>query len=541
MFTNVKHYLSFSIALSVVILGGLVLAACQATVQQSPAVAPVPAGAQAGDLLDVRSCAFQADGSKTIYQAECSTLIVPENWDKAGSRLIALPIVRILATGPDAAEPVFWLVGGPGGSNLGWEPPAWLLKNRDAVMVGYRGEDGTVILKCPGFGQQVKAHLGVDMFSEKAYADLGAAARQCAAGYEQAGVDLTGYTMPQVIEDMEAARKALGYDRIDLFSESYGTRVAQVYAYMYPESLKRVLQISVNTPGHFLYDRKVLDSMIRHLADLCAQDAYCGSRTDDFAQTMYDVNRSMPDRWLFLKIDPDTVRLGTQFMMYDHANLTTVFDVYLAAGEGDYSGLAFLNLVAKVMYPADALTYGDSFSKAGTADLPRYGGIDSINLGDSIMGAPHSEFVWPSAATWPLELIPEDLRNLQESDVEMLLINGTVDFATPATALDEAAPYWHKAQMVLLPEFSHVNDIYTMQPAAYERLITSYLDTGVGDASLYVYEPLDFKMDVSNTVVAKALVAAMIILPLLLILAVFLIVRRIRRRSAQRASTAPVI
>lgn len=535
MFTTFRQYMILSIVLSVVVLGSLILAACQATTPAAPAVPTVPAGAGAGDLIDVKTCAFQAPGGDTIYEAECSTLIVPENWDKAGSRLIALPIVRIPATGPTAAEPVFWMVGGPGGTNLGWEPPAWLLKNRDAVMVGYRGEDGTVVLKCSEFGRRVKAHIGVDLFSDKAREDMSAAARECAQGYEQAGVDLSGYTMPQVIKDFEAARKALGYERIDLFTESYGTRVAQIYAYMHPESLQRVIMIGVNTPGHFLYDRDVLDKMIGHLAELCAQDDYCSSRTTDFAQTMYDTNRNMPDRWLVFDIDPDTVRLGTQFMMYDNANFATVFDVYLAAGEGDYSGLALLNLMAKLMYPADALVYGDAFNKAGTADLDRYLGPESISLGDSIMGAPHSEFVWPAAAQWPLELLPEELRRLQESDVEMLLVNGTVDFSTPPTALDEAGSYWHKAQMVLLPDFSHVEDEYTLQQTAFERLITSYLDTGVGDDSLYVYQPLPFKAGLSNTVIVKALVAAMILLPVLLILAIVLIVRRLLRRRTVAA------
>jgi hypothetical protein len=71
-------------------------------------------------------------------------------------------------------------------------------------MVGYRGEDGTVVLKCSEFGRRVKAHIGVDLFSDEARDDMGAAAKECADGYEQAGVDLSGYTMPQVIEDFEA-------------------------------------------------------------------------------------------------------------------------------------------------------------------------------------------------------------------------------------------------------------------------------------------------------------------------------------------------
>lgn len=134
------------------------------------------------------------------------------------------------------------------------------------------------------------------------------------------------------------------------------------------------------------------------------------------------------------------------------------------------------------------------------------------------------------ASEWPLELIPQQLRGLQESAVEMLLVNGTLDFSTPPTALDEARPDWHKAQMVLLPEFSHVGDEYTLQQDAFERLSTTYLDTGVGDASLYVYQPLAFKPKMSMVVVAKVPAAAVIVVPVLLVLVVVLVVRRIRRR-----------
>jgi hypothetical protein len=144
-----------------------------------------------------------------------------------------------------------------------------------------------------------------------------------------------------------------------------------------------------------------------------------------------------------------------------------------------------------------------------------------------------AEMIWPLAKEWPLELIPKNLREFQESDVEMLLVNGSVDFSTPPTALDEAKPYFHRAQMVLLPEFSHISDVMkTLQPEAFERLVTSYYDTGVADDSLYVYQPLGFKPSMSTTVMAKLLVAAMVLLPALLILGVVFVVRLIRRRRS---------
>ena len=57
----------------------------------------------------------------------------------------------------------------------------------------------------------------------------------CADRLQADGVDLAGYTLPQRVDDLEAARKALGYDRVDLLSESSGTRTAMIYALAPPE------------------------------------------------------------------------------------------------------------------------------------------------------------------------------------------------------------------------------------------------------------------------------------------------------------------
>lgn len=506
----------------------LLLAGCATT--DAP-VAAVPDGARAGELAGWEACEYQPADSKTVFPAECGTLVVPENWEKAGSRPIALPVVRIPASGPHPAEPVFYLQGGPGQSNLSWAPPAWLLEKHAVVFVGYRGLDGTVRLACPELGRLIKAHLGKDLFSEQARTEYAGALNQCAADHQEAGVDLQGYTVPGVIRDMEAARTALGYERVNLLSESYGTRVAQLYAYMYPGSLHRLVLIGVNTPGHFHWDPAVLDEMIGQIGELCARDAECSRRTGDFARAMHTVNHDMPQRWLFFNIDPDTVRLGAHFMFLDNRNMALVFDAYLAAAAGDPSGLAMLNLMSRLMFPAESFVFGDTASKAGTLDGDRYGGLESISLGSSIMGAPMAELIWPIMDEWPLLLAPDELRAFQESEVEMLLINGSLDFATPPNALDEARPYYRRAQMVLLPEFSHITDVMSaLQPQAFERLVTSYYDTGVGDTSLYAYEPLPFKPGISLTTLARLLVAAAVLLPALLVLGLWVGISRLRKR-----------
>ena len=46
--------------------------------------------------------------------------------------------------------------------------------------------------------------------------------RSCADRLQADGVDLAGYTLPQRVDDLEAARRALGYGRIDLAQRERG-------------------------------------------------------------------------------------------------------------------------------------------------------------------------------------------------------------------------------------------------------------------------------------------------------------------------------
>ena len=65
----------------------------------------------------------------------------------------------------------------------------------------------------------------------------------------------------------------LGYERVNLLSGSYGTRVAMIYSWMYPDSLHHSAMIAVNTPGHFAWEPDVVDALIAYDAQLCAEDS----------------------------------------------------------------------------------------------------------------------------------------------------------------------------------------------------------------------------------------------------------------------------
>jgi pimeloyl-ACP methyl ester carboxylesterase len=297
----------------------------------------VPANARAGDLT-LESCEYATEAGS--YAADCGTLVVPENRAEPGSRLIALPVTRIRARSEKPAEPVFRLQGGPGITNMTFSKASRLADDHDVVLVGYRGVDGSSVLDCPEVESALKH--STDLLGEKSLRASGDAFRACADRLADSGVDLAGYTLPKRVDDLEAARVALGYDRINLVSESVGTRTALIYSWRYPRSINRSVLIGANPPGHFLWAAKATDEQIGRFAALCSRDDACSRRTDDLGVSL--ATTDIPERWFFLPIKSGNVRVASFYGLMEttqeNAPLSAPMTLssWLSAAEGDPSG-----------------------------------------------------------------------------------------------------------------------------------------------------------------------------------------------------------
>ena len=492
-----------------------ILAVCQTgCVGKTETSFSIPLDALAGDLV-LAPCEYEA--REITYSAECGRLIVPENRSDQGSRMIALPITRIPSTGNDPAEPIYFLPGGPGLANEGTSRVAWFIENHDIVSVGYRGVDGSVQLSCPEISQHIK-NLPGDMLGEAAIEQMTNAYAQCAERLQDDGVDLDGYTVVDVVDDLEAARIALGDEEINLYSISYGTRLAMIYAWRYGESLHRSAMVAINPPGRmFYYDPTVVDEQIEYYSALCAEDPVCSTKTDDLAESIRVAVDSMPDRWFGIPLNAGLVRAAAFESLGNNQGSAKVFDVWLAAAKGDYSGVALLSIVGPFMF-ADASVWGDNIAKAANADFDQTSEMRSImDIGASIMGSPRSELA-AAAAGWPINTIPTEYQTMQPTDVETLLISGSIDFWTPVKyAEKEFLPSLQQGQHIVVSESGH-GDMLWQQPEASARLLSSFFVTGVVDDSLFVYQPWVYKVGLGFPTLAKIIVAAILVVITTLIL-----------------------
>jgi len=468
------------------------------------------------------------------YAAECGTLIVPENRSVETSSLIALPVKRILASGDAPDEPIFHLTGGPGMSNMNYSRVEWYRDSHDIVLVGFRGVDGTVHLSCPEVTEAMRS--GLPLMSREGMAAQGEAYAACSERWTTEGIDLDGYTILEVVDDVEAVRQALGYERINLESGSYGTRLAQIYTWRYPDKVHRNAMVAVNPPGRFWWDGGILEKQILRYSALCAEDEYCSSRTNDLAASIQKALDNMPRRWLAFPVDRDAVLFATFMGLYSTDAAASTFDIWLAAAEGDYSGMALVSAALLFMLPTD-MAWGDSASKAGSADYdfdPAADYVAEVTPDPYLIGSPGSSMGWASAAAWPANKIPDEYRTAQPSSVETLLLSGSLDVSTPAqNARNQLLPLLENGEQVVLSDFAHTGDLLYLQREATRHLLRTFFATGEVDDSLYQPNTVSFEPNWSFPLVAKLLLAggALAVIIVLLLLRFFF---RLGRRGLKR-------
>jgi len=466
----------------------------------------------------------------TEYVTDFGTITVSENRDKATSRFIDLPVVRIHSSSKNPREPIFCFSGGPGAKNMDWDWKSmwYLLPDHDIVLVGYRGVDGSTVLDCPEVAKAFKGNG--DLLSEKSLKAIGRAWTASAKRITSQGIDLDGYTMIDVIEDNEGVRKTLGYERINLISGSYGTRVTYLYGLKHPKSIYRSVMIGANPPGRFVWEPDMIDRQLKRYSELWSRDTIMSLKSKDLYGDMRNVLNNMPRKWLLFSIDPGKVKVVTFCLLFHRNTAAMVFDAYVAAAQGDPSGLALMSLAYDYVLPS-MFTWGDFASKALSANCDSTRNYSSEMEPPGLpLGSPLGKLFWGPVqyGSWPIQQIPDEYRQLRYSDVETLLLSGSIDFTTPSEyTTKEFLPYLKNGKQVILSEYGHFGDVMYFNPENTRRIISSFYRTGVPDTSLNAYRKMDFNVSWGFPTLAKVAVGTLAIVATAAVVGIVLLVRKV--------------
>ena len=141
-------------------------------------------------------------------------------------------------------------------------------RDRDIVMVDQRGTGGSNRLDRDLYGSTVQGHLR-DLLPLEAI-------RACLPQW-QTHADLRFYTTDIAMADLDQVRDAMGYERINLFGTSYGTRAAQVFMRQYPDRVRTVIMKGVTPIAVPLTAPMAQDAQraVNVLFEDCASDPQC--------------------------------------------------------------------------------------------------------------------------------------------------------------------------------------------------------------------------------------------------------------------------
>lgn len=401
-----------------------------------------------------------------VYGAECGQLLVKENPEDPASKEIPIEILRLPAISPAAQkDPLFLIQGGPGGSSI--EMASFIhgffadvRKNRDLVFVDQRGTGKSNPLRC----EQLSAadmQLAEAAQLEK-YLPL---MQQCANEKRES---LPFYTTFHAVQDLDAVRRELGYDTINLWGISYGTRVALEYAHRFPQHTRSIILDGVAPKQIALSKFSARDSLAALTAvnDECLTQPKCVEAFGNILQktelvysrlqqadqtnTSVVVNFEHPVTQLpeSLTLNAKTFSMLIFTALYSRDLTVLLPQAISQAEQQDYRLLATLFALSaenmQKMNIADAMHFSvlcnedwHFISATDVETTPPFFGLNAIKERNAIC-----EF-------WPKAHLPGDFWQPIKSDVPALLLSGRRDPITPqAWAELVAQGLTHSTQLV---------------------------------------------------------------------------------------------
>lgn len=420
--------------------------------------------AAANTLSSFERCQLKSLDGPTQLSAECAIFRVAENPAESNGRLIDLYVARIKSLSPaPAPDPVVLIAGGPGGSSVEMylnyaRAFAGVLDERDILLIDQRGTGRSQPLTCSSDLSSLEDEPSIEESQQAALA--------CLAELDG---DPRFYTTSVAVKDLEALRTATGYEQLNLYGVSYGTRVALHYLRRYPTRTRTLILDGIVPPtlalgpGIAINAQATLDSIF----DRCASNANCNAafptlKTDFTA--LGNRLRASPPKVPYadpttgapseLKLQYGTLAVVARLLSYAPETASLIPFTLQQAANGNYASLTSqaVNILQSL---SSTLSYGMHNAVMCTEDAPFIGAIDTNALEQTYLGASQAESIVAICELWPKGVMDKDIKEPLTSDAPVLLLSGEFDPITPPSYGEEVAAGLSNSHHFVAPGQGH--------------------------------------------------------------------------------------
>lgn len=397
----------------------------------------------------------------------CGKLTVFENRATQAGRTIDLKVVVLPALDGNHTEaPLFHLEGGPGVAATGVayfyaKEGIEYRRHRDVVLVDQRGTGESNPLT-----RAAKTNGPQDYLSEMYPVDY---VKTLRATLEQRA-DLTQYTTSIAMDDLDDARAWLGYDRINLYGLSYGTRAVLVYMRQHPDHVRSAILVGVaptylKMPLH--HARAAKRAMDLLLAE-CAADKACHDAFPNVEREWTEllerlereparVDYSPPDKSakVTVEIRGDVFAEKIRNRMYSPESSRKIPLMIHRAAQGDF-GPFLKDVIPEDRSRPDFIADGMYLSVTCAEDVPF---IDQEEAAKANAENPFGNYrvdqQTRACGMWPQGKIPAGYHEPVSSDAPTLVISGQLDPVTPPERGEEVASHLPNSRHIVLAHGAH--------------------------------------------------------------------------------------
>ena len=421
--------------------------------------------------------------------AKCGTFEVFENRATRSGRKIGMNILVLPATGDKReADPLFYFAGGPGSGSSEDAPGiaqvfAKVREHRDLVFVDQRGTGKSHALDCTLYNpNDQQSYLGYFFPLEDV--------RKCRADLETKA-DLTLYTTSIAMDDIDDVRAALGYDKINLFGGSYGTRAAMVYLRQHPRHVRTVMLQGVSPTNMYLpldYPQQTERALQGVLAE-CVADEACNKAFPNLKSEAKAVLerlikgpvavevRLQNSTTAKVSLSRDLAAEAIRYMLYNPVAATRIPLFLHLAAEGNFTPLtqAALNF-RKVLVGTGS--NGMYLTVTCAEDLPWIKpGEGERNAQNTFLGDYRLRQQREACALWPRAKVASDYFKPVRSDLPVLILTGEWDPVTPPANGDFVARTMPNSLHIIVPHGAHgLGGLEGTE--CLDRLVTEFVERG---------------------------------------------------------------